>query len=473
MKNIPVAFLALVIAIAATQGASGVETPLTDYSRAVISENPMYYWTFNETGATDIANDVMRYEPEGQMLAVGDATRSASYSVELGNAASFNDNAAFWAGLINRGKSAGAYAIEFWMKSDPGAPSGYIADFLGTPIAGDSPGIISNYNAGYTELWYGGPRTGTTSQLNVSDGAWHHVVLAVNSDSVAGTLDQIDVAIDGVVSTNAAAIDAGQMNVTGELTLGAWTTHDANGYAPGTTATGASSCFQGKLDEFAIYELGGMDTTQVAAKVASLANHYNLATTPVAITPFVAVPGNEVSYAVTGGNPPHANYPDSTGQMLTDGIFNGSSSLANAVGYNGPEDGGYTDLEFDLGEAKTLESIWINYLGAGGKWGIHAPASVELTFSTDGVDYSDPVVFANFNDATDPGMVYFNERCAQIDLNSIDAQYVRARITATTRFAFISEFQFVEQASAAVPEPSTVILLISTFASLLIWRRVR
>ena len=120
MRNINVTLLALAIAMVATQGALGVETPLTDYSRAVMLENPMYYWTFNEAGATDVANDVMRYEPEGQMLAVGDATRDASYSTELGTAASFNDNAAFWAGLINRGMLARCLCHRILDASRPG-----------------------------------------------------------------------------------------------------------------------------------------------------------------------------------------------------------------------------------------------------------------------------------------------------------------------------------------------------------------
>ena len=477
MKNFPVAFLALAIAVVATHGAFGVETSLTDYSRAVIADNPMYYWTFNEAGATDASNDVMHYEPEGQMLAVGDATRTASYSTELGTAASFNDNAAFWGGLINRGYTPGAYAVEFWMKADAGAPSGYIADFLGTPISGDSPGIISNYNAGYTELWYGGARTGTTSELNISDGDWHHVVLAVNCDAVSGTLDQIDVAIDGVVSTNVAAIDAKQLNATGVLTIGAWATTDENGYAPGTTATGAGSCFQGQIDEFAIYELGGMDATQVAAKVASLANHYNLATAPVEIAPYEPVPASKISYSVIEGNEPYASYADDTGVMLIDGIYAGSDNTSyaqKAVGYYGNAAIGedYTVLEFDLSEVTTLDSIWIDYLGAGGRYGINAPVSVELSFSTDGVNFTEPMLVEEFNNTTDPNKTYFNERRLQIDLDNIDAQYVRAEFGFLTNFVFLSEVQFNEAVSD-VPEPSTIVLLVSAFASLLIWRRAR
>ena len=54
MKNLTLLVLSIAIMaiLGSTQGALGVETPLTDYSRAVMQENPtLYYWTFNETGA--------------------------------------------------------------------------------------------------------------------------------------------------------------------------------------------------------------------------------------------------------------------------------------------------------------------------------------------------------------------------------------------------------------------------------------
>ena len=251
--------------LGSTQGALGVETALTDYSRAVMLENPVYYWNFNEAGATDVAQDVMRYETETQMLPVANVTRTASYSTALGNAASFTFNSAFGSNMINRGKSTGAYAFEFWIKADADTTKGYIADFLAG--GGDEPGIIHDYTDRYLELWFGGARTGETAELELSDTDWHHMVLAVNSDATTGTLDQIDVAIDGVVTTNVASVDAKQLNIAGNLVLGAWATYnDADEYTIGAGATKAASSFQGQIDEFAIYELGGMDPTQVADK---------------------------------------------------------------------------------------------------------------------------------------------------------------------------------------------------------------
>ena len=539
--------IAVLAILGSTQGAFGVETTLTDYSRAVILENPVYYWTFNEADTTDVAQDVMRYETATQMIPVANVTRTDSYSTALGSAASFTLNSAFGSSMIDRARTSGAYAFEFWVKADADTTKGYIADFLGG--GGDEPGIIHDYTDRYLELWYGGARTGATTELDLSDTDWHHVVLAVNCDAVAGTMDQIDVAIDGVVTTNVAAIDAKQLNISGNMTIGAWATYnDADEYTVGVGATKAASSFQGQIDEFAIYDLGGMDPTQVADKVASLASHYALATNPTAITPFAAVDGSEITYSVIDGNEPSPSYADDTGHMLTDGVFAGSGATSysgESVGYYGDHYvTDYTTLEFDLSEAKTLDAIWVDYLGPGGKYGINAPTSVELSFSTDGVNFSEPILYEEFNNTTDPNTSYFNERCAQIDLDSVDAQYVRATFGFLTNFVFLSEVRFMEElevvnpavagdanndgkvdgsdvtilagnwqkgvsdgltasweegdfngdgkvdgsdvtilagnwqygveaAASVVPEPGTIVLLISAFASLLIWRRVR
>ena len=481
-----------------------------------------------------------------------DATRVAGYSTALGNAASFNGNATFWGGEVdNRGRTTGAYAIEFWVKADVGAAAGYIFDPLGAAIGGNSPAIIHGFNTDYTELLYypssaiGFQRTGTSSDLKFDDGQWHHVVMAVNNDADLNTSDQVDIAVDGVVMTNYASLLTTEFDLTGAMCFGACKPippgGDGGSYASGPTAGGVWDGFHGQVDEFAIYDLAGMDSTAVAAKVSSLASHYTLATSPTAITPFAPVVAEEVSYSVVGGDPINSSYDDSTGSELSDAMYSGVYSLDGTVGFSGADT--YTELEFDLSGTKTLSSVWISYIGAGGKWGINAPASVELSFSTDGINFSDTVVFDDFNNAglSDPEANLWYERCAQVDVGSIDAQYVRAKFNHDGTFLFLSEVQLMEEiseliagdanndgkvdgsdvtilagnwqkgvsdgltadwsegdfngdgkvdgsdvtilagnwqygveaAAAAVPEPCTIVLLISAFASLLIWRRTR
>ena len=63
-----------------------------------------------------------------------------------------------------------------------------------------------------------------------------------------------------------------------------------------------------------------------------------------------------------------------------------------------------------------------------------------------------------FNNSTDPNATYFNERCLQIDLDNVDAQYVRVKLNAISNFNFISEVRFMESVSE-VPEPGTIVLL--------------
>ena len=543
MTKVSTFVLVIAVALVATQGAFAVDTSLTDYSRAVMLENPTYYWTFNESGATDVAQEVMRYETESQMQPVVDATRTSSYSTELGSAASFNDNAAFWAQMINRGTETGAYAIEYWFKADVDSGAGYVFDPLGAAVGGNSPAVIHGFNANTTELfYYTGDRTGSQSDLLFNDGQWHHVVFAVNCDGATTTSDQIDIAVDGVVTTNFMSLPTAKLDLTGAICLGACKPTSApgvNDYATAAEAGGVWDGFSGQIDEFAVYDLSGMDTAAVATKLSSLASHYSLATSATAITPFAAVDAADVSYSVIGGDPVSPSYDDSTGSELSDAAFCGDASLEKSVGFYGSDT--YTELEFDLGDVSTLDSVWIDYVGAGGKWGINAPASVELSFSTDGVNFSDTVTFEDFNNTTDDAQTYWNERCAQVGIDSVEAQYVRAKFNHNGVFLFLSEVRFMEEVSAliagdanndgkvdgsdvtilagnwqkgvsdgltasweegdfngdgkvdgsdvtilagnwqygveaaasAVPEPGTIVLLISAIASLLIWRRGR
>ena len=65
----------------------------------------------------------------------------------------------------------------------------------------------------------------------------------------------------------------------------------------------------------------------------------------------------------------------------------GVSNLDGSVGFYGGDT--FTELEFDLSAMfRRLIPSGSDYIAPGGKWGINAPASVELSFSTDGVNFS-------------------------------------------------------------------------------------
>ena len=56
----------------------------------------------------------------------------------------------------------------------------------------------------------------------------------------------------------------------------------------------------------------------------------------------------------------------------------------------------YSEFVFDLSEATDLDSVWIDYLNADAKWGVNSPVSAELAFSTDGVTFTDVTAVDDF-----------------------------------------------------------------------------
>ena len=446
--------LGLVAILGTTPEAFGV-TPLTNYSRAVMLDNPSFYWTFNETGATEVAPDVMRWEPESQMIAVVDATRTAGYTTELGNAFSFNDNAGLWCDLVNRGDMAGAYAVEFWIQSNQSG-GGYVMNFLGDPVGGDSPGVIMDFTPGYLELYCGAESTGEQAPLQINDNNWHHVVLAVYGDDGFGVANRIDIGVDGNVSTAVGTIDSRPLNISGAVSVGACfpsTTGAPTTWVPGGQATAVWDGFNGNVDELALYDLSGLTEAEVATRVSDIAGHYSLATSPVAIPEFAPVPANEVTYAhISGTEPQTGDYGDA-GSDLSDGDYiEGYSLTGSVVGFQNYK-GATTEYEFDLGEVRTLEAVWIDYLGSGGNWGLYAPEYALVSYSEDGSSFTTLSMFEDFNDSPEP--YNFCERKAQIDMGSVDAQYVRIEFansmdsTTSTNFMFLSEVQFIEAIDAA------------------------
>ena len=470
--------VAIAVALFGAQGILCAETPLTDYSRAVMLENPTYYWTFNEAGATDAAEDVMRYEPQGQMIPCVDAGRVVGATTELGNAASFNDNAAYWANLVNRGQLAGAYAVEYWVQSNDISDVGYMANFLGSAIAGDSPSLIYGFDANQMEMFFGSDSTGAQANLQLSDNNWHHVAFTVYGDGGYGVANRIDVAVDGNLTTLANPVDSKMIDISGVVSLGACfpsTVEAPSSYVAGTSATAVWDGFNGNLDEIAIYDLSNLSEAEVAAKANSIAGHYALASNPVDITEFTPVPANEVSYAHISGTAPQTGDYGDAGSDLSDGVYSsGYTLLGSVVGFQAPK-GAITEYEFDLGEIRTLGAVWVDYFGAGGTWGLHAPESALVSYSEDGVNFTAISLFDDFNDS--PESYNFCERKAQIDMGGVDAQYVRIQFansmdsTTSSNYMFLSEVQFIE--TTEVPEPSTIVLMLVGCVAILIRRLAR
>jgi hypothetical protein len=144
-----------------------------------------------------------------------------------------------------------------------------------------------------------------------------------------------------------------------------------------------------------------------------------------------AIPATVSSYSFT----PAANWADSTGEDLTDGVT-GPPGDAAMVGWNGS----IPTITFDLGSALDVQTITLYSTTS---WGA-TPSDVDISVSTDDVTYSTPVVNYVPSWSGSPTV-------ATLDVSALDdARYVR--ITANgTSWIMLSEVEFDYLSSDVTP----------------------
>lgn len=242
----------------------------TVYQQAVLAKNPLLYWTFDEAGDTDDARSMVNDTADNTLSTrFGSATRTASTTttggVSLGRAASFDGtaNSNFHASDLF-GASMGfiptqLWAVEFWFKVDDSAQ--YFAE-SGTA----DPSLIYNFgNPNTLEMLSPSGRTGL-SGATATPNEWHHVVMAFYGNSLGFNDNLREFYIDGVLTQSTTDTYSSGFSLQ-EFTIGS--------AVDGTWAT------TGQIDEFALYELGGLaDLDARKAHVAGIASHYSLVPEP-------------------------------------------------------------------------------------------------------------------------------------------------------------------------------------------------
>ncbi len=248
--------------------------PSQTYKDAVLADNPLLYWSFDENSGN--AQSLVNPSAANELVPQGSAGRVQSHitpgGIDLGRAASFNgtDGTRFFAAdLFGPGGGPGVgfigtqlWAVEFWFKTDS-AGAQYLSESTGVGGNND-PGIIYGFNAGgpdQLEL-FKGDRFGPTG---VSQDEWHHAVIAFYGNS-GGFADNLrEIYLDGVL-------------VATDTITGFSTGHSLGAYAIGATSVaGGVNPFSGMIDEWAIYELGNLpDLDARRAHVADIAAHFNL-----------------------------------------------------------------------------------------------------------------------------------------------------------------------------------------------------
>jgi hypothetical protein len=296
----------------------------TAYNDAVLSDSPVYYWTFDQSEGVEPNLGTAGSGGGANNLAKGaTSTRVPSLKtpggVTLGSdvlARSVSSDQWF-SGTLTGGAINNRYAIELWVKSSH-AGHQYLLNH------GNSPALISGYNP-CLEIFSFGGRSGSSGPA-VFDGNWHHVVVGVDRDLGIHTFY-----VDGAFNTT---ITSGMSSWPGGGTL----------YVCGT----GGDAMSGELDELAIYNLDGETSVTFASKLAQIASHYNvlapsasiynrtvLEEDPLFYWSFDEASGNALNYGRAGsGNQANELLPGSIGRT-TSASTSGGIGLGRCANISG------------------------------------------------------------------------------------------------------------------------------------------
>ena len=258
-------FSPYLLGIATLTAVHGTAHAATVYQNAVLADNPLVYWTFDEAGDTDNARSLVNDEAANELVARGAATRAMSTTttggLSLGRAASFDGGSATRFDAADLSDTSlpttgiSQFAIELWFK--PNATSAqYMMETFTEGGAANESSLIYAFNPGQFEI-FSGDRSGTALPSPTS---WHHAVVAHYGGG------DLEIFLDGGL-----VADAGTYN----------STQAFGRFAVGHTVQAATNGFQGLIDEFAIYDLTGLtDDAARKAHAADIAGHYNLVPEP-------------------------------------------------------------------------------------------------------------------------------------------------------------------------------------------------
>ncbi len=250
----------------------------TEYSDAVLADNPAMYWSFDSLNESGNVSEMVsglaanQLTPTNAPLIDHDAIRSG---LSLGMAAdmvSFNKATYFAPDLSPTSPLQNAYAIEFWGKFLNNNFS-YIMNLgAGSPYPGDQPGLVRSWTkgSGFGGIDLEGLSAGKTlGSPKILDINWHHYALIVYgaADSSWGVAPRTEIMIDGGAPVSITNDYSGKLNWQGPAAVGA-------AFAPNVHPSGWTFNPVGYLDEVAIYDLGGKSLSEIEAFRGNLAAHY-------------------------------------------------------------------------------------------------------------------------------------------------------------------------------------------------------
>jgi len=117
-----------------------------------------------------------------------------------------------------------------------------------------------------------------------------------------------------------------------------------------------------------------------------------------------------------------ASYPDTNGKELTDGIKAAEPKYADAAWVGTLRQGG-RDVVIDLGKSASINKVIARFLGDTSV-GIMLPELVEVSFSNDGVKFSDPIMLDPTVDAEGPVIVPYEGAFSGIKARFVKVTWV-------------------------------------------------
>lgn len=170
----------------------------------------------------------------------------------------------------------------------------------------------------------------------------------------------------------------------------------------------------------------------------------------IRLSEFTFVERGEVSY--TTSVTPVWFTPDNN-HNLANGILPTDPYNVDWVKYNTE----ILQVNFNLNDTVTLSDVGIHYYVLSG-WNQKPPSSVTLTFSTDGINFANPVVWSTFDSSN-------GAHTTKISVPNVTCQYVKAVVTApsTSLWHCLGEFLFYESGTNYNNVPTAVAAGLVTF----------
>ncbi len=169
-----------------------------------------------------------------------------------------------------------------------------------------------------------------------------------------------------------------------------------------------------------------------------------------------------LSYKYAGMVKPDASYPDDPAKLKLVDRMNGTDRFNDRqwVGFRFAGEQPQPRIELDLGTKTTVQSLRIVYGVNHEPGSIHAPRSIEVSFSNNGQEFGNAVQFSDFDDHPDGlGLYEIDRRVIEIKLPEQTARFMRIDFQSTGHWLFLSE---VSLSNSAVSDQHQGVAVSST-----------